>query len=133
VDDSVISWTESSLPVTYDHFNHLPVIMIPTFPPGAFGKITPANGSQEPHADQYLFDWSDSDGATGYDFCYDQTLDGECTGSWFPLSGSRSYINLGFFFPGYIYEWQIRATNSTGEATYADNGTVWSFTIANPP
>jgi C1A family cysteine protease len=132
-ENSQISWTQSSLPVTYDHFNHLPVIMKPTFPPGAFGKITPTNGSQEPHADQYLFDWSDSDGATGYDFCYDQTLDGECTGSWFSLSGSRSYINLGFFFPGYIYEWQIRATNSTGEATYADNGTVWSFTVANPP
>ncbi len=132
VENSQISWTESSLPITIDEFNYLPVIMLPIIPPGAFGKITPANGALEQPAELYLMDWSDSAGATSYDFCFDQTLDGACTGGWFPLGGSRSYINLGFFFPGYTYEWQIRANNSTGMATYADNGTVWSFTIADP-
>jgi C1A family cysteine protease len=132
VENSQISWTQSSLPITIDEFNYLPAIMKPVIAPGVFGKITPTNGAsgQPP---EVTLEWGDSAGATSYDLCFDYNLhaDGICT-DWYTLGNTNSHFHMYYLSPDIIYEWQVRATNSTGAATYADNGTVWSFTVDNP-
>ena len=97
--NSQISWTQSSLPVTYDHFNHLPVILNPDYPPGAFGKMTPANGVLEQPAGQYLMDWSIQPGPQPMISAMTD-LDGECTGGWIPLSGAAVISTWVYFSPG---------------------------------
>ncbi len=130
-ENSQISWTQSSLPITIDEFNYLPAIMKPVIPPGAFGKTAPTNGAQVP-SNYLILDWSDSGGATSYDLCYDLTFNGECTGGWASI-GSLSQFNLSaLLIPGWTFEWQVRAKNSTGSITYADDGAVWRFTVDNP-
>ena len=130
-ENSQISWTQSSLPITIDEFTYLPAIVKSVVPPGAFGKTAPANGAHVP-SNYLILDWSDSAGATSYDLCYDLSVNGECTGGWAPI-GSASQFNLSaLLIPGWSFEWQVRANNSTGAITYADDGAVWSFIIDTP-
>ena len=83
---------------------------------------------------EVTLEWGVSAGATSYDLCFEYTLqaDGICT-DWFTLGSTNSHFHMYLTSPDIIFEWQVRATNSTGAITYADNGTVWSFTVAPNP
>ena len=96
--------------------------------PAAFSKVSPANGASGLPASLTL-DWQDSDGATGYVYCYDTTNDNACS-NWMS-SGSASQASLSGLSPNTTYYWQARATNNGG-GTYANGSAAafWSFTTA---
>lgn len=99
-------------------------------PPGAFGKVRPADGATGlPPGSPAV--WGPASGADSYEYCYDTVEDGVCNGSWSAAgtatSGALSGLDLGT-----TYYWQVRATNAFG-TTYADGGTWWPFTTGSPP
>jgi predicted secreted protein len=124
--------TYTSTPcVPYDTVNYLPMLLKPGDPPAAFGKTSPANAAYNPLTGLQL-DWEDSTGASSYQFCYDTTLDGICTGSWIS-TGATSQVGPLNFAGGATYEWQVKALNSSG-TTDADDGVYWTFsTISLTP
>jgi M6 family metalloprotease-like protein len=118
-------WTFTTFSVTYSDYLYMPMIMDPGPPPADFGKISPVNAATGTALNPTM-DWEDSAGATSYDFCYDLTVNGDCTGGW-TSTGSTSQITLPTLPYSSTYEWQARAYNLAGY-TYADIGTEWSFT-----
>jgi hypothetical protein len=111
---------------TIEVCTYLPLILKPLTPPDAFGKTTPTNGANGQSINLTL-DWADASGATSYEYCYDGIPNGVCTGGWVSTlstsqAGPLSLAN------NQTYDWQVRANNASGTATYADGGTVWSFT-----
>jgi hypothetical protein len=99
--------------------------------PEAFTKSGPPNGATNQPVNPTL-SWGTSNGAASYEYCYDTTNDGACSGSWTNTGASLS-VNLIGLSPGATYHWQVRAVNEGG-ITYSDNGTWWSFTtrISSP-
>jgi hypothetical protein len=96
--------------------------------PGAFSKTAPVNAAPSASVTPTL-DWADAPGATGYEYCYDQTVNSSCTGSWI-TTGTASQVTLPTLAYNTSYEWQVRATNALG-TTYANGGTLWSFTTVD--
>jgi M6 family metalloprotease-like protein len=119
-------WTFTTASVAYSDYNFLPLITFPGPPPAPFGKSNPSNGETGVSINP-LINWAGSAGATSYDFCYDLTVNGDCTGGW-TSTGSASQISLTGLPYSTTYEWQARARNATGTIVYADGGTEWSFT-----
>lgn len=91
--------------------------------PGAFPKFTPADTATN-QAINLALDWSNSSNATSYAYCLVRLADAPCT-SWVS-TGVNTTINLTNLLPGTTYQWQARATNSSGSTT-ADAG-PWTFT-----
>jgi M6 family metalloprotease-like protein len=112
-------------------YNYLPMIVKPFPPPAAFGKSSPANLATGVALTPSL-DWADSSGASSYEYCYDASVNGSCTGSW-TTTGTTSQVSLPALPNSTAHEWQVRAKNSAGDITYADGGTLWSFTTAAAP
>ncbi len=104
--------------------NFLPLLAVSGVP-GAFNKLAPINAAPSASITPTL-DWADAPGATGYEYCYDGTVNSSCTGSWVS-TGMASQVTLPTLSYNTSYEWQVRATNALG-TTYADGGAVWSFT-----
>jgi hypothetical protein len=126
VEDSQIVWIQSSLPVIKDHFLYMPgMVVSPTHTPGSFSKSSPSNGATIVPTTPTL-DWANTSNAISYEYCYDLTINGDCTGGW-NSTGSASQVTLPTLPKNYTYEWQARAVNAFGY-TYANNGTEWSFT-----
>ena len=111
---------------TIEECIYIPLVVKPHTPPGAFGKTTPTNGANGQSISLTL-DWADASGATYYEYCYDGTQNGVCTGSWVSTSSTSQAGPLSLA-NNQSYDWQVRANNESGTATYADGGTVWSFT-----
>ena len=91
--------------------------------PGAFSKLTPANGATGVPAGPVTLTWQASSGATSYEYCYNTWA---YCGVWRarrppPRPPSRS--------GGHDHVWQIRAVNAAG-TTYANDATWWTFTTA---
>ena len=103
--------------------SYLPIIMTPL--PSDFDKVSPNNGATGQSTSLSL-DWADSSGATSYEYCYDTAVSGTCTGSW-TSTGSTSQAGPLSLANSTTYRWQVRANNAAG-TTYADSGTVWTFT-----
>ena len=99
--------------------------------PGAFGKIGPGNGATDQPTSLTLT-WDTSNGATGYEYCYDTSNDNACSG-WVSTDTTTS-ASLDFLIHGATYYWQVRALNSFG-TTYGEGSSTayWSFTIGSPP
>ncbi|MEJ2350135.1 MAG: multiheme c-type cytochrome [Anaerolineales bacterium] len=94
-------------------------------PPGAFSKVSPENGvTDQPNS--LTLDWSDSAGASSYEYCYDTTDDDACT-TWIS-TGTASSADLNGLSNDTTYYWQVRAINNQG-TTYANGSTAdyWSF------
>ena len=94
--------------------------------PGAFGKLTPANGATG-RLTAPTATWQASSGATSYTVCADTTNDNTCDTSWENVGNVTSVT-----WPGpelahdTVYYWQVRAVNASGY-TPADSQTWWSF------
>lgn len=99
-------------------------------PPGAFGKIGPANKATSQPLTLTL-SWGASAGlstppAGYYLYCYDKTNDGWCE---FWTMTSATTATIGPLSPNTTYYWQVQARNTQG-TTYADGSITafWSFT-----
>ncbi|MBN2256363.1 MAG: fibronectin type III domain-containing protein [Anaerolineaceae bacterium] len=99
-------------------------------PPGTFSKSSPANNATGQAINSLTLSWGASRGATSYEYCYDSTLDNDCTG-WTTNPDTDVVIN-GLSYATQ-YEWQVRAVNSNPVKTYADSDTWWYFTTSNAP
>src|SRR5262249_25636905 len=95
--------------------------------PGAFGKVSPVNGTAQTIPGALTLRWQQSSGATSYEYCYDTIDDGVCSGSWVSTTAaSATILPPGGLTPVF---WQVRARNAVG-VTEADSGTWWRFTTA---
>lgn len=97
--------------------------------PGAFGKISPADGAPAEPTDETLT-WGSSATATSYQYCYDTVDNDSCDGTW--TSTTSTSAALTGLVAGTTYYWQVQAVNSSGMAS-ADGGTWWSFTPSDTP
>jgi len=98
-------------------------------PPGAFGKVSPADGAVV-HPPDLTLDWSTSSQAERYEVCYDTTDDDACT-NWVS-TGTTSQASISGLEPSPTYYWQVRAVSVVG-TTYAngDAAAYWSFTTSS--
>lgn len=96
----------------------------------AFFKSAPGVGASG-LATSLEISWTSSNGATGYEYCYDTTNDGACSGVWTPV-GSLLVARLKGLRASTSYYWQVRAITASGTQTYADGSstTFSSFTTA---
>ncbi len=92
-------------------------------PPGAFGKMAPANGATN-QATSLTISWSASAGATAYYYCYATTA--TCN-NW-KNAGSATSKSLTGLKSATTYYWHVRATNKWG-TTYSDGVSTayWTF------
>ncbi len=99
-------------------------------PPAGFTKSSPVDGTINVPVNMTLT-WSASNGATGYEYCFDDLLDSSCPGGWTSISATNAAIIL----PDYSteYEWQVRAVNANPVSTDANGGTWWHFTSIEAP
>jgi hypothetical protein len=96
------------------------------YPPGAFSKTSPTDGSINVPLSPTLT-WTESSGADGYEYCLDTIDNDVCDTSWVENFTSTS-VTLSGLSPGMTYFWQVRAVNEGGVA-YADGeeSGFWSF------
>jgi hypothetical protein len=103
-----------------------------TVPPvsAAFGKTIPGMSATNVPLHASLF-WSNSSGATEYEYCHSTSDDGVCR-RW-SSAGTSTTAVLSGLDPETVYYWQVRARNAGGTA-YADGGAWWRFmTVPVPP
>jgi hypothetical protein len=100
-----------------------------TGPPGAFGKVAPAEGTTG-RSSAVLLSWQAAPGAASYRYCLDTSDDDACAGSWVGVGSATSVELSGLVGPA-TYFWQVRAANGSG-LTEGDSGVWWSFS-AGPP
>jgi hypothetical protein len=98
--------------------------------PGAFNKTSPANlvTGQAPNL---KLSWAASSRAVSYEYCLDSSSTCTDSSTWISTGTSVSVVISGLT-PGATYYWQVRAKNNLG-TTYANTGTVWSFTTLGLP
>jgi hypothetical protein len=100
--------------------------------PAAFGKTAPVDGAIDQPGVVHL-SWEPSSRADYYQYCYDMSIGDDCNSTWTSTGTDTSVdLNIGIGSSAYTYYWQVRAINGGG-ATYANNGTYWSFTTVPPP
>ncbi len=105
-------------------------LLTPDAAPGEFDKSSPFHGTDDLPL-SFILDWGVSDNATSYVYCYDESDDDECDGTWQP-AGTDTEITIGGLAWDTTYYWQVRA-NGAGFKD-ANNGAWWSFhTIMEPP
>jgi predicted extracellular nuclease len=93
--------------------------------PGAFGKLSPADGSTRQGVSVTLT-WQAAPLATGYWYCYDTSNDDLCAG-WVSAGTATSATISGLSY-NTTYYWQVKAGNGVGYSWA--NGSVgahWSF------
>jgi formylglycine-generating enzyme required for sulfatase activity len=105
---------------------YIPLIVKAPHESGAFSKLSPSNGATNQPTSLTLY-WSDSSGASDYEYCYDTTDDNTCT-IWVS-TGTSSQATIGGLAYSTTYYWQVRATNEGG-TTYASGSATsyWRFT-----
>ena len=105
------------------------IFTIAIAPPGAFNKISPANGATGQSTSPTLT-WGVSQGATSYEYCYDMSDDDACS-NWINV-GTATSVSLSGLLEETTYYWHVRANNSA-QVTYADGSATafWSFTTGD--
>jgi serine protease len=94
-------------------------------PPGAFNKISPADGTARSPSSLTL-SWGASSSATSYEYCYDTSNNATCDGSWTSTTSTSAVING--LSDATTYYWQVRAINSVS-VTNANAGAWWSIRV----
>ena len=89
-----------------------------------FSKNSPANGATGLSTTTSL-SWSESAGATDYEYCINTTDNDSCDTFW-TSSGTNTIASPAGLSQGTEYFWQTRATNAGG-TTEANSGSWWSF------
>ena len=96
--------------------------------PGAFNKTAPTNNATlQPKT--VTLTWGTSTNAQTYYYRYSTTSGG---GTWASNGSSTSKVITGLT-PKATYYWHVYATNNSGDLTYANSGTQWSFTVIADP
>jgi hypothetical protein len=100
--------------------------------PGAFGKLSPANGATVQSLILTL-NWGVSSDATSYEYCVDVSNNDACDSSWVDV-GNATGIGMTGAVPNQTYYWHVRAV-SAGGTTYANGNSTafWSFTARRSP
>jgi hypothetical protein len=77
--------------------------------------------------------WQATTPVTRYEYCYDATLDNSCN-NWTD-NGMSTSIALPTLIYSTVYEWHVRAYNSSADPTYSNGNSTafWSFTTKNKP
>jgi hypothetical protein len=105
-------------------------------PPSDFTKLSPLNGALDQSLTPWLYWWSPHNENTTYEYCTYPT-GSDCTGRWTAVAENDPIQITPLLDPNTTYFWQLRAYPTGGDpndATYANNGTEWSFnTIKGPP
>jgi peptide/nickel transport system substrate-binding protein len=116
--------------VVANKFNGLPwwSFTVTSALPGAFSKISPANGIGGQPSNPTLT-WGASSGATSYQYCIDMVNDNVCGASWIS-AGTNLSAALNSLIPGKYY-WAVRSKNASGTVVANKfNGLPWwSFTV----
>jgi hypothetical protein len=97
--------------------------------PAAFGKYSPADGATSALSGALI--WFPSTRATSYEYCYDATNDGACSGAW-TSNGNSAIATLNDLSENTTYYWQVRSRNAVGTMD-ANGGAWWSFTTGTLP
>jgi hypothetical protein len=104
-------------------------ITTPSIPPGAFAKVSPANGALRQSTSPTL-SWQPSSNTVTYEYCYDDINNNACDTNWVSVSGTSAA--LGGLINSSTYYWQVRAINPGG-TTYANSGAWWNFKVVILP
>ncbi len=92
--------------------------------PGAFSKLTPADGAVNQPPGPTL-SWAASAGAGTFEYCYGTAADADCD-PWLGSGAATSVTLAGL--PAGTWYWQVRASNVLG-TTPANGGAWWRFTV----
>jgi hypothetical protein len=104
--------------------------------PGTFVKISPVNNTTFSAGSQVTLAWGTSTNATNYYFCFDQTNNDRCDGSWHWSDNTDFTINLAGadLAPGSTNYWQVMACSSgdpkPSGCIEANNGVWWYFNMS---
>ncbi len=111
---------------------YLPLITVAVIPPPAFGKSSPADGSNDQPVTLTL-SWGNSSGLTAYEYCLVEAGDACAEEDWVSTD-TDTEVEVGELPRFTAYSWQVRAMNDL-YSTEADGGTWWSFTTTatEPP
>jgi M6 family metalloprotease-like protein len=96
--------------------------------PGAFVKVSPGNAAPD-RPTHLILNWADASEAASYAYCYDDVVNGSCTGTWY-VTGMLNQATLSGLATNTTYEWQVSASN-TGGTTYANTGSPFTFTTGS--
>jgi len=98
--------------------------------PGAFGKLSPADGATNQPTSPML-SWSAASGATHYRYCV-ATVPGCAPAT---SAGMATQVVLSGLTAGATYYWQVRACADAGCTVFsdADAGMGWSFKVMTAP
>ncbi|MCX6034407.1 MAG: hypothetical protein NTV38_05440, partial [Chloroflexi bacterium] len=104
--------------------------------PGTFAKTSPVNNTTFSAGSQVTLAWGTSTNATNYYFCFDQTNNDRCDGSWHWSGNTGFTINAtgADLAPGSTNYWQVMACSSgdpkPSGCIEANNGVWWSFNMS---
>jgi hypothetical protein len=104
-------------------------LFIVILPPAAFTKTAPTV-SQIITAPTTTLSWAASTGATSYEYCSAKTQLACTNMTWISTTATTAAISG--LTNGTMF-WQVRAKNTSGITTLADNGTYRTFTVSLPP
>ena len=99
--------------------------------PGPFNKLSPTNTAAGQPRDISL-SWETSSGAASYQYCYDTSATGVCSGAWI---GTGTITSASLSMPaGTTFYWQVRAV-SGADITYANGSATakWRFDLMPDP
>jgi photosystem II stability/assembly factor-like uncharacterized protein len=120
------SWTATftnTVPTGSPTQTYTPTRTPTSTPVGAFGKVSPGNGSAGIPASPTL-SWVSSQGAISYNVCYDTSNNNACDTYWTNLFTTS--LTVSGLDPRRTYYWQVVAVNPPG-VMLADAGQWWSF------
>jgi len=101
--------------------------------PAAFTKTSPMDNTTFSAVSAVTLEWGISTNATNYYFCFDQTNNNRCDGSWYWSDDTDFTINKtgADLKPGSTNYWQVMACSSGNPkpsgCIEANNGVWWSF------
>ncbi|MFM7755719.1 MAG: S8 family serine peptidase [Actinomycetota bacterium] len=118
-----VSVTDSATPPVTISTSMTLTVQPPSVVPGAFNKLSPANGTTGVSRTSLALSWQASAGAVSYQVCLNTTT--FCS-TWSNVGSSTTAV-ASSLRSRTVYYWQVRAVNADG-TTVADSGTWWRFT-----